>query len=241
VFERSIFAWFDSCSPFLVVWVSVFIGASVVKLALTTKGRDFKLLDGLIGSELPGLPLALLHSVCFVKAIMIGDWASTLLFLWWGPGFVWVASFYLYIHAKKRPFDWSPYARPTSVACKVIYVVLIVAFFYHGFVGIPFVFSIWIMHDQIRLSWFDNNADRSRRLFEDLWFFRIGYAVFLFVPWFSSNAPLQTFSMVIGPIIAALWIGGLIRVIRAGRFHTPPASFENLRDIVYLLRRAPDD
>lgn len=239
--DRSIYDFFDACSPFLIIWLTVFIAATTLKLTVRWCGRDIHWFDGLIGSELPGLPLTLLHSVCFVKAILIQDWISVLLFAWWGPGFVIVASWYLYCKKKKISFDWSPYARTTSISCKLIYLTLMALFFRHGLPTIPFVFSLWIMHDQVRLSWFQNNADRTRRLCEDFWVVRLGYALFLFVPWFADT-PYHVLSMVLGPVIALLWISGLRHVVRAGHFFRTPADpTANLRDIVYIREQQTAD
>lgn len=165
---------------------------------------------------------------------MIQDWISAALFVWWGPGFVIVASWYLYTKIKKVAFDWSPYALPTSISCKLIYLILMAVFYHHGLLAIPFVFSLWIMHDQVRLSWFQNNADRTRRVCEDFWVVRLGYFLFLFVPWFEQ-IPYRVLGMVLGPLIALLWIAGLRQVIRAGHFfNTPDDPTANLRDIVYI-------
>ena len=233
--DRSVYVFFDGCAPYLILWLTVFIAASALKIVLRLTGRDLTIFDGLIGSELPGLPLALLHTVCFVKAAWIQDWLSVLLFAWWGPGFLWVAVWYLRVHIKKIEFDWSPYAWPTSIGCKVIYLLLMVVFFRHGLYGIPMVFSFWIMHDQIRLSWFSGNADRTRRVFEDFWIVRVAYAAFLYLPWFVDDPPVRVLSLALGPIMTTLWVAGLYRVIRAGRFRLPPMNpAENLRDIVYL-------
>ena len=67
-----------------------------------------------------------------------------------------------------------------------------IVFFYHDLLAIPFVFSLWIMHDQIRLSWLQDNADRTRRLCEDFWVVRLGYVLFLFLPQPSFQLPWRS-------------------------------------------------
>lgn len=233
--DLRIYAFFEGTTAAQVLWVGLFIAITLARLGALARKRELSILTGPIGGELPGLPLTLLHSVCFVWALGIGDWASVVLFAWWGPGFLWVAGWYLYIRAKKIDFDWRPYARATSLLCKVNYLALMVVFLWHGLPGIPFVFSLWIMQDQVRLAWFHANADRTRRLTEDYWIIRLAYGAFLFIPWFVPEFPLRALAQALGLLVGLLWIAGIYRVVRSGCFHrVPQDGNENLRNIVYL-------
>ena len=235
--DRRIYAFFDATTTAQVLWIALFLTITIAKLIARARGREVPAASGISG-ELSGLPLTLLHSACFGYALWLGDWVSAALFAWWGPGFLWVASWFLYIKAKRIDFDWEPFALTTSILCKLNYAALMVVFLWHGLHGIPFVFSLWIMHDQVRLAWLHGNADRTRRSTEDLWLVRLAYAGFLFLPWFVSDFPLRTLTRILGPLVGVLWIVGIWRVVVSGRFRrTPDNADENLRNIVYLRSR----
>lgn len=233
--DREVFATLESGAPFLLAWLTFWTLLSLVRIARHKPG-DAPPREGMIASELPGLPLMLLHSVGFVVSILHRDPVSTLLFLWWGPGYLFVAGTTLY--RSKRglpPVEWKPYARATSWGCKLSYVLFMACYLGNGLVGIPFVFSVWIIHDQVRLAWLRQNADRTRRVSEDLWIPRVLYVGLLVLP-FVSEVPLRPLALGLAPLLAVLWAVGIARVVRAGRFRTKPdpRTSDNLRDIVYL-------
>lgn len=227
-----VYRLFDRACPVILAWLMGFAALTVGTLAWRWwKGRADRHRDSLIGGELPGILLVLMHSVCFVHAIILGDWLSALVFAWWGPGFLVVATLVL----MKRPVAWRRIARATSVACKVLYVVLVGLFFHHGFLAPVFAYSLWIMHDQVRLAWLQHNADRTRRIREDGWLPRVCYPLFLGIPAVVPGFPLRWTCAVAAAVIAVLWVWGLVRLARQGVFMRRPASFtDNLRDIVYL-------
>ena len=108
-------------------------------------------------------------------------------------------------------------------------------FIYYNQWAPVFAYSLWIMHDQVRLVWLQHNADRTRRVCEDRWLPRICYPGFLIVPFFVADFPLRWACATAAGIVLMLWIWGLVRLSRAGGFFARPASFtDNLRDIVYL-------
>jgi hypothetical protein len=227
----------ERASPFLIVWIALFTLVNIVRIARQRPGPAAR--EGMIASELPGLPLMLLHSVGFVLSILSRDLASSLLFLWWGPGYVFVASTLL-VRARRRspPIRWKPFARVTSWLCKLSYVAFMAVYCSLGLYGIPFVFSAWIIQDQVKLTWLRQNADRTRRVSEDLWIPRILYAALLGLP-FVAEVPLRPFAAGLGVLLLGLWVAGLARVVRAGRFRDrpDPRASDNLRDIVYLNER----
>lgn len=234
--NQDVYQFFESASPYFFIWLSIFLAVTIFQIGLKLKRTSYQLNEGMVLGELPGLPLLILHSVCFFYALFLMDWISAIVFAWWGPGFIYVA--YLMLTKRRRePIDWGKYATPISLACKINYLVLVAIFFFYQLYGAIFSYSIWIMHDQIKLSWFEGNADRTRRLTEDFWIFRIAYPAFLFLPFFVSNFPLNTFSCLLGGVIFILWVIGMVRLISQKGFYKKPSTTENLRDIVYTPKK----
>jgi hypothetical protein len=237
--HREVFETLDRAAPYLTVWLTFFAVLTIIRIVRKPPGVPVPQREGMIASELPGLPLMLLHSVGFVLALLALDPVSILLFLWWGPGYVFVASMLL-IRARRKspPLEWKPFARATSWLCKLSYVVFVAIYISLGLYGLPFVYSAWIMHDQVRLTWLRGNADRTRRVSEDLWIPRILYAALLVIP-FVVEIPLRPLAMGLSGVIFVLWVVGIVRVVQWGRFRTrpDPRASDNLRDIVYLLDR----
>lgn len=230
--SSAVYLLFVRWSPWIIAWLSGFILLTVVCLMRRARaGTSSVHRDSLIGGELPGLPLVLMHSVGFAASLLHGDWISVVVFGWWGPGFLLIAGLVL----AKRPVPWRALALPMSWACKVNYLVLVGIFAYWRCWEPIFAYSLWIMHDQVRLSWLQGNADRTRRTSEDGWLPRICYPGFLVLPWLVESFPGRWWCAGMGTVIFLLWIWGLVRVRQQGRFFTKPVSFtDNLRDIVYL-------
>jgi hypothetical protein len=232
--DPAVYQLFGRACPFILAWLMGFAALTVATLAWRAWHRRSDVhRDSLIGGELPGLPLVLMHSACFAYACQRGDWASALLFGWWGPGFLVVATLVL----AKRRVDWARIARATSIACKLDYLVLVGLFIHHHEWAPVFAYSLWIMHDQVRLAWLQHNADRTRRLCEDRWLPRICYPLFLAVPLIADDLPFRWACAGTALVVAVLWLWGLVRLRRMGVFMARPRSFTaNLRDIVYLER-----
>jgi hypothetical protein len=230
--HQAVYRLFDQACPVILVWLMAFLALTVGALLWRAwTGRDDRHRDSMIGGELPGILLVLMHSVCFGYSLYLRDWLSALVFLWWGPGFLVIAILVLL----RRPVPWRRLARATSVACKLLYLVLVALFLHYGYLAPVFAYSLWIMHDQVRLAWLQRNADRTRRLTEDWWFPRIAYPAFLAIPFFSSQIPWHGACVVAASIIYVLWLWGLGRLITWRTFFRRPESCtDNLRDIVYL-------
>lgn len=242
--DPEIYATLERATPYLVGWLTLFtvvIGAKIVRGPRGPLDGAFvpPAREGMVASELPGLPLMLLHSVGFGLSLWRRDPVSALLFLWWGPGYLFVATTLL-VRARRKspPIDWKPYARATSWLCKLSYVAFVAIYLLLDLPGIPFVFSAWIVQDQVKLTWLRGNADRTRRVAEDLWVPRVLYAALLGLPFFFEVA-LRPLAAGLGVVLLVAWLAGLARVARAGRFRArpDPRSSDNLRDIVYLLER----
>jgi len=232
--DPAVYQLFAQACPVILAWLMAFIALTVMILAVRGwRGQAGYRRDSLIGGELPGIPLVLMHSVCCGYAVWRSDWLSALVFGWWGPGFLVVATLVL----AKRKVDWHRIGFATSVACKLNYLVLVGLFIHHGAWAPVFAYSLWIMHDQVRLAWLQQNADRTRRVSEDWWLPRICYPSFLAVPVFVADFPLRWACVVAATVVMVLWLWGLLRLVRAGEFFVRPRSYtENLRDIVYLTR-----
>lgn len=233
MFAAEVYVALDRFAPAVVIWVACSALWTFFKIVLAGLGRETRFSEHLILSELPGLPLALLCSLGWVLALQSRDWASALLLLWWGPGYLIVAARAL--TKGLRPAAWRPIALLTSWGCKLSYLVLVAVFAWHDLWALPFAYSVWIMADQARLAWFKESADRTRRTFEDLWLPRLLYPALLFLP-FVTEIPGGHAAGALGAAIAVGWGLGLARVVASGRFFEQPDPIhsQNLRDIVYL-------
>ena len=235
--NRSVYQLMESQASYLIVWIGLFFVLSLMRISLNylnpkkVSGYGFGL------SELPGLPLILMHTVCFIKAIMVKDIISALLFAWWGPGFIIVAVIYLYAKFCHRKINWAPFGLITSYACKVNYVIFMMIYFYYSMPLIMFAFSAWIILDQINLAWFSANADRTRRTFEDFWLFRVLYFGFLFIPLFYKDLPSRQLLCILGLSLFICWIAALVKVVRQGVFLNRPSGQDFLRNIIYLSKK----
>ena len=234
--DPAVYLLFDRVSVWIVLWLMAFLALTCVTLIVrAVRGHSDYHRDSLIGGELPGILLVLMHSVCCGYSLIRHDWLSALVFGWWGPGFLVVATLVLL----KRPVNWRRLATATSVACKLNYLVLVGFFIHYGAWTPVFAYSLWIMHDQVRLGWLQHNADRTRRVFEDRWLPRICYPLFLAIPVFDAQFPFRWVCTGAAAIVVVLWVWGLVRLVRRRAFFVRPRSFtDNLRDIVYL-RDAP--
>ncbi|MGE0706853.1 MAG: hypothetical protein AB7N76_06575 [Planctomycetota bacterium] len=231
----AIYRTLDAFGPWILAWLALPSLWTLAKTALRAAGREVSMSEHTIVTELPGLPLMLLHTVGFLLALWYRDPLSALLFAWWGPGYLATVALVL----SKRPVDWRPAAPWTSYGCKLSYVAFMALYAVHGCWTLPFAFSVWIMSDQVRLAWFTGNADRTRRTCEDLWLPRVFYPGLLLLPLFVALPRVPAVpAAALGLSILAAWVAGLVRVARAGTFwrQPDPSVSHNLRDIVYLRR-----
>jgi len=232
-----VYTFFESCADYLIIWIATFFLITIYRILLSFKNDRETMGYGMVISELPGLPLVLLHTVCFVKAIMLKDIASMLLFSWWGPGFLIVAT--IYIRAKKtgRKINWQPFGKATSYMCKINYLIFMAIYYYFDCPKMMYVFSIWIILDQINLAWFTNNADRTRRTFEDFWIFRVLYVALLFIPFFYPSIHYAIALKIFGISLFVLWLIMLYQLKKSEHFLKRPDNYaEFLRNIVYLTK-----
>lgn len=118
--------------------------------------------------------------------------------------------------------------------CKTFYV-LMVGIFFHFKQTLPvYCYSVWIMHDQILLAWFKNNGDRTRRFFEDYFVFRIGYPLFLLLPFVDESFYYRKLCTCVSVLLLVFWTAGIYRLVKKGIFFVQPKIEGFGRDIVYL-------
>jgi hypothetical protein len=237
MFDSDIYFYFDNYSHIIVIWLYLFgfytISKFVYRLGTNYNKfvhGNFKLIDykeNLIIEELPGLTFILLHTLCW---IISDNLFTKIIFLYWGP--LYLVTAYLVVFKKK--INWKHIAIPSSYACKFFYVFFVLVFGYLQLYLPIYCYSLWIMHDQVKLAWLKNNADRTRRFFEDYFIFRIGYPLGLLLPFVMKDFYLRNISMSLSVGILVLWVGGIGRLVRAGIFFDKPKIEGFGRDIVYL-------
>jgi hypothetical protein len=183
-------------------------------------------------TELAGLPLALLQTDGFLRALSLHDWAAAVLFAWWGPGFI-VSAIY-YVRRKKQGVKarWGGMHLWISWLCKLNYLAFMIAFAAHGMPGPAFVYSAWIINDQIGLAFLSSDADRLRRTFHDYWIVRIGYPAGLFLPFVapSLSSPWYRLDAL---VLFALWVAGIRYVSTKTGVLAMPQGSPLLRNMIY--------
>jgi hypothetical protein len=232
--NSSIYRFIEDSSPYLVLWLCVFTLVTAWRLFQKFRVGIERVPDSVLFTELPGLPIAALQSICFVWAMATLDLPSALLFLWWGPGFVAIAVFYVRATRRGIRIDWYPYRLLISWLCKGCYLLYAAVFGWRGMVGALFVLSAWIINDQIEKAFMSLDADRLRRTFDDHWLFRILYPAGLFAPWFSPDLPHRNLFLVYGTVLFAAWLCGVAYVARRGLLRVRPEDPSLLRNMVYF-------
>lgn len=237
MFDSDIYFYFDKYLHIIVLWLYLFCGYTILEYIykfITNYNEfvhgNFKLInykENLILEELPGLTFILLHTLCW---IISKNLFTKIIFLYWGPLYLVTA----YLVVLKKKINWKKIAIPSSYACKFFYVFFVGIFNYLELYLPIYCYSLWIMHDQVKLAWLKNNADRTRRFFEDYFILRIGYPLGLIIPFVIKDFYLRNISMIISSGILILWIGGIIRLVKAGKFFDKPKIEGFGRDIVYL-------
>ena len=233
-FQPEIYHYFESISPILNYWLSIFFVFTLFRLAVFIITKEKVSIYNSIIGEAAGILLILNHTVCFFMALYARDMISSFLFLWWGPGFIITAVILLLSKKGLIDFNWAVYGRVTSIACKISYVIFMFIYGWLDDWSIIFTFSFWIIHDQINLAWFCTNADRTRRTFEDYFLIRFMYLGGLFIPFFI-DIPNAQFFQPIAIIVLLLWGFSVYRLVKKEVFFIRPSGDGNyLRDIVYL-------
>ena len=116
-----IYDFLEQSSPSLIGWLSIFTLITCIRIIYCRVKGIEKTAHSPLLAELAALPLEILQSVCFVKAIFLGDWISMVLFFWWGPGFVLAALYVVSFRIWKKKIRWSPYKKMISWLCKSNY------------------------------------------------------------------------------------------------------------------------
>jgi hypothetical protein len=238
--NKSIYESMEILAMFFSCWVLFFTVLNFSKILKRMKNSGDAQSHNTFFVEAAGIPLTLMHSVCFVKALMLSDWASAMLFLWWGPGFLYIATLYLSRVKQGRSINWGPYKRIISWLCKVNYLLFVVIYFYYECYGMIYVFSVWIINDQVMMLWLSDDADRTRRTFHDYWFIRICYPLGLVVP-FIFELPMSLLWQAYSIVLFGCWALGIRKVIKEGKFMTVPEDQGLLRNMAYFPEKEVTD
>lgn len=235
--EPNIFFYFNKCCYIIIIWLYSFSSYTILRFIFKLLTNPHKFIYGnlnlinykenLILEELPGLSFILLHTLCFYVA---NDFITKIYFVYWGPLYIVTA----YLVVFKKNINWKSIAIISSYSCKFFYVFYVAIFLYFKLYLPIYCYSIWIMHDQVKLLWLKNNADRTRRLFEDYFIFRVGYPLFLLLPFIIKDFYFKYISMCCSIGILILWITGIYRLVILGKFFEQPKIEGFGRDIVYL-------
>lgn len=227
-----VYARLDGATPFLVGWIALFTVLHCVRFVLMRReGADRRAHSTAI-TELAGLPLALLQTDGFVRALLAADPLSALLFAWWGPGFILSAIYYVRRKKQGIKASWGGLHLWISRLCKLNYFAFMLAFAWLGLPGPAFVYSAWIINDQIGLAFLSSDADRLRRTFHDYWLIRIGYPAGLLLPFFApslSTVPYRVYAAA----LLVLWLTGIRRVAFTTGIMEMPKGSPLLRNMIY--------
>jgi len=230
--DKEVFAVINDYAFYNIIWMNIFFVIVCLRIIIPSFNDKVAKFDATL-SEVPPLPLIILHTVSFIVALYRQDYLSVLLFLYWGPLFFVVAYWYLQIKLYKIKFNWKPFGLISSYLCKSQYVIFMIIYYHYEMYETIYLFSFWVMYDQVYLIWFHQNADRSRRVTEDYWIFRISYPVMLFIP-LLYNTTNGTYLLILSLILSIIWIFSLYKIISDGNFRKRPNNLEYLRNIVYL-------
>ncbi|MBV9123275.1 MAG: hypothetical protein JO112_07960 [Planctomycetes bacterium] len=234
--EPGLYQFLENASPYLIGWSFLFTLITTVRIVFKVRRGVLQLPDNAILTELAGLPLAVLLSVSFVRAVLAADWISILLFLWWGPGFVATLVTLLIARLRRRRIDWHPVRYLISYLCKLNYLAFMVVFFRFAMPGMIFAFSVWIINDQYEKAFMSLDADRTRRTFHDFWLPRLLYPAGLLVPYFYPRMSYRWFDLLYGTVLLVLWVSGLAYIRKKGRFFALPRDPTLLRNMIYFPR-----
>jgi hypothetical protein len=234
--NQQIYQFVEACSPWLSLWLSIFTIVTGWRVFVRVRSGVAQVPDSVLFTELPGFPIAALQSICFVWAAVTGDWISMAFFLWWGPGFVAVAAAWIIAKRRGRSIDWHPYRYVISWLCKGYYVLYIAVFAWLGMNGAVFVFSAWIVNDQIEKAYMSLDADRFRRTFDDIWLVRILYPAGLLIPCISPEMPYREWLAAYGAVLLVGWLSAIAFVHRKGRLRCRPEDPSLLRNMVYFSK-----
>ena len=237
--NREIYVFMESLAPYLSGWVFFFTLINLGKIGARLKKSGSAQSHNTFFVEAAGIPLTLLHTVCFVKSIFLQDWLSMLLFVWWGPGFLYVATLYLSRSKQQKSINWHPYKRIICWLCKLNYLLFALVYWHFECYAIIFVFSVWIINDQVMMAWLSDDADRSRRTFHDGWAVRLCYPLALFIPFFFA-IPGAWFWQCYGLFLFVLWTAGIYRVYRSSKFMDVPNDQGLLRNMIYFPEAEAD-
>jgi hypothetical protein len=232
--DHSLYSWLAGWSTFMVFWVMLFTLLSGTRIVAKLMRGGGSITPNPVLAELPAVPLIVLQTVMFAKAVHVGDWFTAAAFAWWGPGF-WLTLIYLAAcRLRGTKPNWAPTKHVIAWACKLNYVLLIALFIGLGYPALAFVYSVWIINDQIGMAFLSHDVDRLRRTFHDRWLVRICYPAGLFVPLVVSIGPYTSIFAAYGVLLFTAWLFGVRFVQRRIDWQQVPQDQSLLRNMVYF-------
>lgn len=233
--DKEIYTFMEANAFWLSCWVLAFTLINLFKMSGRFKKGEEAKIQNTFFVEAAGIPLVLLHSVCFVKALFSLDWASMVLFAWWGPGFLIVAALYIAKMKQGSHLQWGRSRSLIAWICKLNYLIFAFIYWRLDCLNILYVFSIWIMNDQIMMLWLSDDADRTRRCFHDFWFVRLLYPLGLLLPFFfSTHFTYPGVWMGYGSFLLLAWMVGVVRLVKQKTFMELPKDQGLLRNMTYF-------
>lgn len=233
--NREIYTFMESNSYWLSWWILGFTLINLIKICQRFLKKEEAGSQNTFYVEAAGIPLVLLHSVCFVKSLSSLDFVSILLFAWWGPGFLIIATLYIQKMREGAHLKWGKTRNLIAWICKVNYLIFAVIYWKLGCYGMLFVFSIWIINDQVMMAWLSDDADRFRRTFHDFWVIRLLYPVGLSLPlFFPESFMYAQIWAAYGSGLFLIWLVGITRLYRQKKFMQLPKDQGLLRNMTYF-------
>lgn len=233
--DKNIYLFMESNAFWLSCWILTFTLINLMKMSSRFRAGKEAKIQNTFFVEAAGIPLVLLHSVCFIKAFIYHDFISLVFFAWWGPGFLIVAALYIMKMKQGKHLQWGKSRSLIAWVCKLNYLVFAFVYWRLECFNILYVFSIWIMNDQIMMLWLSDDADRTRRCFHDFWFIRILYPFGLLLPLFyADHFTYPLVWLIYGSFLLIAWFGGVIRLVRKKTFMELPKDQGLLRNMTYF-------
>jgi hypothetical protein len=229
-----LYQFLESTAPFLTLWLFLFSLINLIRIIRLRRLGGEKVGHNRTLTELAGLPLTLLQTAAFFRALGAGDVISMFLFLWWGPGFFATVFYIAWCRHRRKPPNWLPGRHIISWACKLNYLACMIVFAVMDAPAMIFVFSAWVINDQFGLAFLSLDADRLRRTFHDYWIIRLLYPLGLFLPAFASDMPLREFCALYGIALFLAWMAGILHVKRRVGWNRMPDDPTLLRNMVYF-------
>mmetsp|Transcript_95199 Transcript_95199/g.174344 ORF Transcript_95199/g.174344 Transcript_95199/m.174344 type:complete len:324 (-) Transcript_95199:335-1306(-) len=243
-----IYSWLNALSPSMVVWTGLSAVVTAIRYFMKVKAGIERVNDSIIFTEGAGILLTVAQVVCNAWGVLAGDWATAVLFSWWGMGFVITVFFFLKARAQNRTINWNQSGCPfgpaflksiplktyTSWACKLAYVVYLLLFVCLGLRWQVFALSAWIVNDNVSKMLLELDSDRLRRTVDDWWIVRVFYLLGLLFPWTFVPGPMTTFCCFLSALLLILWFVGAADLYHRDLLMRYPTNSQLWRNVMYI-------